>query len=127
MNCPNCKNPIKETATFCEWCGAGVAQSQTNQTNCEYKLSITAKKQLFLWQATYTIIIDNERELKIKGGENKIVSITRGSHNIEIRVWPSTRELMITIEKDAFISLFLDKSENNNIDVKVGFAEYFLK
>ncbi len=24
MNCPNCKNPIQENATECEWCGIAV-------------------------------------------------------------------------------------------------------
>jgi len=33
MNCPNCKNPINETATFCEWCGAQVIINSSQKTD----------------------------------------------------------------------------------------------
>jgi len=132
MNCPNCKNPIKETATFCEWCGASIAQSQTNQSNCEYKLSITAVKQFFLVQYTYTIIIDDIREIKIKGGNSEIVPITQGSHNIKIKtngLPAQKKEVIIKIEKDAFMSCKVDQGNfgNKGIIVEVGFAEHFIK
>ena len=134
MNCPSCKNPIKDTATFCEWCGASVAQSQTNQTNCEYKLSITAKKQflmLGLVQKKYTVKIDNGGEIKIKGGESEIVPITQGTHNIRIETnGHPAKEVIIKIEKDAFISCEMDMTNsmsNKGIIVTVGFAEHFIK
>ena len=27
MNCPNCKNPVQENATECEWCGGKINSS----------------------------------------------------------------------------------------------------
>jgi hypothetical protein len=30
MTCPNCKNPIQDNSTRCEWCGTEI---QTNNTN----------------------------------------------------------------------------------------------
>lgn len=31
MNCPNCKNPINDNATVCEWCGASCVSSKENE------------------------------------------------------------------------------------------------
>jgi hypothetical protein len=33
MNCPNCKNPIKENVSQCEWCGTNVLQTSAQVLN----------------------------------------------------------------------------------------------
>jgi|688.fasta_scaffold408172_2 hypothetical protein len=33
MNCPNCKNPVQENATECEWCGSVVPQLNNYNNN----------------------------------------------------------------------------------------------
>jgi translation elongation factor EF-Tu-like GTPase len=29
MNCPNCKNPVIESAAVCEWCGVNISSTKT--------------------------------------------------------------------------------------------------
>lgn len=29
MNCPNCKNPIQQNTTECEWCGSQILKTNT--------------------------------------------------------------------------------------------------
>ena len=38
MNCPNCKNPIQETASECEWCDVKIQQLATPKQKLEAEL-----------------------------------------------------------------------------------------
>jgi hypothetical protein len=33
MNCPNCKNPIQENSSSCEWCGVPLSVNNSNTAN----------------------------------------------------------------------------------------------
>jgi endogenous inhibitor of DNA gyrase (YacG/DUF329 family) len=33
MNCPNCKNPVEDNATVCEWCGVSITPKSLNTVN----------------------------------------------------------------------------------------------
>ena len=112
MNCHKCKNPIDDSAAFCEWCGAQqVVQNQNNSNSIsqanEYRLNIQTNK---IWtpfgSPKLKIIIDGNpiSEMKIGGGENQIFSITEGSHNVKFtaKVGRET-EFIINFKQDTTI------------------------
>ena len=47
MNCPNCKNPIQETASDCEWCGSKIKSFLKND-NLKTPSSAPSNKPLII-------------------------------------------------------------------------------
>jgi hypothetical protein len=46
MNCPKCKNPIKDNATVCEWCGASVRPDESNGLDAELLNTLNGAKKM---------------------------------------------------------------------------------
>ena len=38
MNCPNCKNPIQENSSTCEWCGFTINESKSKEYDLDANL-----------------------------------------------------------------------------------------
>ncbi|MDR0231198.1 MAG: tetratricopeptide repeat protein [Dysgonamonadaceae bacterium] len=91
----------------------------------EFRLSISAEKQFFLTPPTYNITIDGKLKFKMKGGEEKVLPVAQGNHNVEIKMSFRKTVFTIQIKKDANILLCMNRT-TGKIDVTVGFAEYFI-
>jgi hypothetical protein len=109
MNCPNCKNPIEDNASICEWCGENIPNSYNinSNKNSEYCLNIQTEK---IWtpfgSPKLKIIIDGNpiSDMKLCGGENQTFSITEGSHNVKFTAKIGrVTELVINVKQDTTI------------------------
>ena len=68
MNCPTCKNPIKDNSIECEWCGIEIKKSNSVDIdiNQNRKIKIDIKSAGPLYKKTVLDIFLND-DLKCKG------------------------------------------------------------
>jgi len=53
MNCPQCKNPIQDNITECEWCGQGIS-NDLNTSNTNFIV-----EQIFQISGRGTVLVGN--------------------------------------------------------------------
>jgi hypothetical protein len=65
MKCPNCKNPINDNATFCEWCDSHINRSMVNNSSLEIDGLLTFSNYDFTFSYPKNFEIKNDSDENI--------------------------------------------------------------
>ena len=85
MNCPNCKNPIQDNYTECEWCGGKINPSKNNK-KIENSIVLTLKLK------------------KTKGyGEHEVLRLFINNYFIERFILKDGIDYTLTIEDEKLL------------------------
>ena len=76
MNCPQCKNPISDNATRCEWCGVSISSSVTdvgtqNSNTGTVKINTSFLPLALAWNLCSPVIEINGEKNRTSWGETQ--------------------------------------------------------
>jgi hypothetical protein len=122
MNCPNCKNSIKENSTECEWCGNMIVFTNSEIINFKknkIKIKIEGGGSSYK-NSIIDIFINESFKCKESMSENIFLEIENKNEIVKIKFKSFLINKTVEIPK-------LDLNKNYLIEFKYGWIGYFLK